>query len=250
MIISHSNNFVFTRAPKIGGVSLAMYLLQAGLVNGENDEYELEGGFNTWQEFKAFSDSTNNLDYETIPRNLYHADSLEKVNVTFQSLVDSGKVAQDMPCIGVIRHPFDWLSSLFYYANKRREMIEKQNIEKYGKPTKRDELAKEAWATPDSAHHFIISRGEEPLIQNILKPQTDYYPDHAQLFNFENLHEHACQFIAEKGGIAPEEKIEIRKSDHDSSWYIENLSKKYKDRALKVYEKDMVAWEKAYAKFN
>lgn len=250
MIISRSNNFVFTRAPKIGGVSLAMYLLQAGLVDGENDEYELEGEFNNWQEFKAFSDANKNLDYENLPRNLYNADSLEKVNVTFQYLVESGKVAQDMPCIGVIRNPFDWLSSLFYYANKRREIIEKKNIEKYGEPTKRDKLTKEAWATPDSAHYFIINRGGEDLIKNILKPQTDYYPDHAELFNFENLHEHACQFISEKGGIVPEERIEIRKSDHDSTWYIDNLSERYKQRALKVYEKDMIAWEKAYAKFN
>jgi hypothetical protein len=250
MIISNSNNFVMVRPPKTGGTSLAMYILQSGLADGENDEYKLEGNFNNWQEFKSYSDANNNLEYSNLPPDLFDPNELAKVNVTFDDLVAEEKISKDMPCISVIRHPFDWLSSLFYYANKRREIIEQKNIEKYGEPTENDKLTAKIYETPDSCHYYIISNAKNSLIQNILKPQTDYYPDHAELFNFENLHEHVCQFIAEKGGIVPEQKIEIRNSDHDSSWYIENLSDRYKQRALKVYEKDMIAWEKAYAKFN
>ena len=250
MIISNSNNFVVTRAPKTGGTSLAMYILQSGLADGENDRYELEGGFNNWQEFKAFSDANNNLEYTQLPPELYKTEHFKKVNVTFQELVDSGETASDMPCLGIIRHPLEWLSSLFYYANVRRKIMAEQSMAKHGELTDNDKLLAERYATPESAHDFILSNLSTPLIQNILKPQTDYYPEHAQLFNFENVHEHACKFISDKGKNAPEAKIELRKSSHDPTEYIAGLSDYYKERALRVFEKDLIAWEKAYAVYN
>jgi len=49
--------------------------------------------------------------------------------------------------------------------------------------------------------------------------------------------------------VAPE-KITIRASDNDPTYYLENLSEDRKQKALDIYEKDFLAWEKAYSVYN
>ena len=250
MIICNSHNFVVTRPPKTAGSSIEIYLLQSGLVNDETDEYTLEGNFSNWQEYKNFSDQNQNMHFQNLPTGLWGTPYLSKAQITFDELVEQERISSNMPCVGGIRHPLEWLSSLFYYINIKRELRNKQNLAEGKEPTEHQKILNEYWAVPDRSFEYVENNLFRSEIQMALKQQTDYYPDHAELFNVENIHEHVSAFIANKGGMVPTERLRIRESDHDPSYYINNLSEDRKKRALTVYEKDLVAWEKAYAKFN
>ena len=250
MIICNSNNFAVTRAQKTGGASLEIYFLESGLVDTTNDIYTLEGGFNTWEEFKAYSDAHDNLKYSELPRDLYGYEYLKDAQKTYQEIVADGQASADMPWVGTIRHPLHWLASLYYYANVRRKITAAENLKKYGHYTKNDlDMAQEV-SEPDASFDFVFDKHwTHPNVQDSLKAQTSYYPDHVQLFNIENIHEHATAFIEAKGGTVTE-RIEVRKSDNDPTYYLENLSADRKQRALDIYAKDMQAWEAAYAIYN
>lgn len=250
MIICNSNNFAVTRAQKTGGTSLEVYILESGLINTAEDIYTLEGGFSTWEEFKAYSDSHNNLKYSELPRDLYGYDYLKEAQKTYQEVVSAGQAPADMPWIGTIRHPLEWLASLYYYANVRRKITAKEHFDEYGRYTQYDIIIAQKVSEPDASFDFVFDeRWEDPDVQNSLKAQTSYYPDHAQLFNIENIHEHATAFITAKGGTVTE-RLTIRSSDNDSAYYLENLSSDRKQRALDIYQKDLAAWEAAFATYN
>jgi hypothetical protein len=251
MIICNSHNFAVTRAQKTGGASIEMYILESGLIDHTNDIYTLEGGFTTWEEFLAYSNAHDNLKYSELPRELYGTKKLAAAQKTFAELVADGQVSSGMPCIGGIRHPLEWLASLYYYANVRRKITRQHNIDTYGEPSIQDKINEETMSEPDASWDLVFkSEIKNPAVQKVLKPQTDYYPDHATLFNIENIHEHVSEFIVSKGGQAPTQRIEIRKSENDPTYYLENLSDYRKQLTLELYEKDFIAWEKAYAKFN
>jgi hypothetical protein len=220
------------------------------LVSPKEDEYKLEGEFADWKEFKEFGESHNNLDYSEIPENLYNHIPLSEAQITFSELVSQKRVAEDMPCIGSIRHPLEWLASLYYYTNLRRTITAKKNLIEKGLYSERDLVMEINTKEPNRSFDFFFNEmWEHGLVQEMARPQSDYYPDHAKLFNIENIHEHATDFIASKGG-AVIERIEMRKSDHDSEYYVKSLTADRKQRALDMYEKDLVLWEKAYAVYN
>ena len=130
MIVCNSNNFAVTRAQKTGGASLEIYFLESGLIDYDNDVYTLEGGFSTWQEFKEYSDAHDNLKYSELPRELYGYDYLKDAQKTYTEVVKEGLATADMPWVGTIRNPLDWLSSLYYYANVRRKLNAAENLKK------------------------------------------------------------------------------------------------------------------------
>ena len=247
MIICNSNNFAVTRAPKTGGVSLQMYFLESGLVNPETDSYRLEGSFDTWQEFKAYSDANENLLYRNLTDELHGYKSLRNAQKTYAEIVEQGLADADMPWVGSIRHPLEWMGSLFYYAT----ILRKLKIEKRGGIyNSLDTMMMNKVGMPDAAWDFVfVERWDDVDVQNSLKPQSNYYPDHAQLFNFENINEHARAFIEEKGGSVLKE-MNVRRSDNDNTWYLNNLSEDRKQKSLEIYAKDLELWEKAYAVYN
>jgi len=250
MIICNSNNFAVTRAQKTGGASLEMYILESGLVDTNTDSYTLEGGFSNWEEFKAYSEANGSLKYSELPDELF-GDPLFEAQTSFSDLVSQGKVTPDMPCIGGIRHPLEWLASLFYYANIRKDIDAEENLKKYGYPLDLDLFIAKHFSEPNASWDFVFELyWDSDHIQDNLKPQTSYYPEHAQLFNIENIHEHVSKFIADKGGNVPTQRINIRGSDNDPTYYLENLSADRKQKSLEIYEKDFELWEKAYAVYN
>mgnify|MGYP003676848804 CR=1 FL=1 len=250
MIICNSNNFAVTRAQKTGGASLEMYILESGIVDTDNDIYTLEGGFANWEEFKAYSDAHNNLKYSELPRELYGYDYLKDAQKTYAEIVAGGQAPADMPWVGTIRHPLKWLASLYYYANVRRKIVAAENFAKNGYPLDSDTRNETKMSEPDPSWDLVfVELPDNQNIINSLKAQTSYYPDHAQLFNIENIHEHATTFIEAKGGTVIE-RLEIRKSDNDPTYYLENLSEDRKQKTLEMYEKDLIAWENAYSRFN
>lgn len=249
MIISNTNNFVVTRAQRTAGTSLEMYIIESGLVDFENDSYTLEGGFETWEEFKQYSAANNNLRYSDLPENLY-GKRLEEVQITFEDLVAQNRIPSDMPCIGGIRHPLEWLASLFNAANVRRKIMAQANLKKYGRYSEIDLSLARDFSTPNASCDFVLSNLDNPHVAISVKAQVEYYPEHAQLFNLENIHEHASQFIEDKGGNVPTQRIALRYNDYDPTYYISNLSDDRKQNVLMLLEKDLIAWEKAYAVYN
>ena len=250
MIICNSNNFVVTRAQKTAGTSLEMYILESGLVNTDTDTYTLEGGFANWEEFKAYSDAHNNLKYSELPRELFGSSLLE-AQTPFSDLVSQGLVNADMPCIGGIRHPLEGVASFFYSANIRQAIDEKSNLEKFGYPLDVDANRKKHYSEPNASWDLVfVHTWDTHHIQTINNSQTSHYPDHAELFNVENIHEHVSKFIGDKGGKVPTQRINIRGSDHDPTYYLETLTADRKQRTLEIFEKDLIAWEKAYAVYN
>lgn len=251
MIICNSHNFAVTRAPKTGGTSLELYILESGLVDTATDTYALEGGFSTWQEFKAYSDAHDNLNYMEIKKDLWGEEALKDAQTTFLSLVEQGRVQPDMPCIGGIRHPLEWLASLYYYANTRNRANTARNIKEHGKPSEYNVAMEAGYGEPDASWDLVFRKIDNlQYIKDILRPQTSYYPEHVTFFNIENLHEHVSNFIVSKGGPAPTERMQARISSNDPTYYLDNLSADRKQRTLEIYEKDLIAWEKAHAKFN
>jgi hypothetical protein len=245
MIICNSNNFVVTRAPKTGGTSLSLYILQSGLVDSEKDEHTLEGDFDSWEKFKEFGESHNNLSYLEIPENLYNHMNLSEAQTPFSELVSQGRVSEKMPCVGSIRHPLEWLASLYYYANLRRTSTARKNLIEKGAYSERDLVMEINIKEPNRSFDFFFDdMWEHGVVQEVARPQSDYYPDHAKLFNTENIHEHVSEFILSKGGTVPE-RINFRKSDNDPTYYVQSLTADRKQRALDMYEKDLVLWEKA-----
>jgi len=106
------------------------------------------------------------------------------------------------------------------------------------------------FSTPNASCDFVLSNLDNPHVAISVKAQVEYYPEHAQLFNLENIHEHACQFIEDKGGNVPTQRIALRYNDYDPTYYISNLSDDRKQNVLMLLEKDLIAWEKAYAVYN
>ena len=250
MIICNSNNFAVTRAQKTGGTSLELYILESGLVDTVNDIYTLEGGFANWEEFKQYSDTHNNLKYSELPQSLWGQPSLAAAQVTFAELVEKRLIGKDMPCIGAVRNPLEWLASLFYYANTRRKIEAAENLAKYGHYSKQDLYYEKQVAEPNNSFDFLFDEiWDIENVQKSVKPQSAYYPEHAQLFNIENIHEHVSEFIRSKGGNVPE-KVKARESSNDPAYYLANLSEDRKQRALDIYAKDFELWEKAYAVYN
>jgi len=250
MIVCNSNNFAVTRAQKTGGASLEIYFLESGLIDSDKDVYTLEGGFSTWQEFKEYSDANNNLKYSELPTNLHGYDSLKEAQKTYTQVVEEGLAPADMPWVGTIRHPVDWLASLYYYANIRRKAIAAKNLKKYGNYSEIDQWKDIRISEPDASWDFIfIEIPEHQAVIDSCKSQMSYYPDHAQLFNFENINKHATAFIEAKGGTV-KSNLNIRESDHDNTYYFNNLSADRQQKTLDMFAKDFAAWEKAYAVYN
>lgn len=250
MIISNSKNFAVSRAQKTGGTSLEMYILESGIIDFDSDTYTLEGGFSDWKEFKAYSDANNNLKYSELPQKLYGYNYLKDAQKTYSEIVAEGLAPADMPWIGTIRHPLEWLASLYYYANVRRKIVSSENLKNHGKYMPQDIFNAANMTEPDASWDLVfVIMPENQNVKDSLKAQTAYYPDHADLFNIENIHEHASAFIKSNGGTV-NGRIEARKSENDPAYYLNNLSEDRKQKTLEKYEKDLIAWENAYSAFN
>lgn len=255
MIICNSNNFVVTRAPKVGGLSMEMYIHKSGLIDPNVDTYSIDGGLASWEELEAYSEANANLKYEGLPNNLYGYSAESQIHSAFSELVEAGEIPTDMPCIGCVRHPVEWLASLHYYANSSRKTNEIKRIIQGGLNSTDLWMASHISEPNDSWDAFLGDPNSllynDPTTEQARIPQTYYYPDHAQLFNKENLHEHVNAFIAEKGGTTSD-KIVMRDSNTAEaiSYYLNNLSEDRKQKTLEIYEKDFIAWEKAYAVYN
>ena len=231
MIVSYSNNFVVIRPPKTGSTSLVFYFLKSGLISHEKDVYNVDSPFSTWEELEAY-DKKNGLDYSKLPMSLYGENYLKDVHRTFDDLRAKGAVQPDMPCVSTIRNPLERVASMLNYIIHRR-MPENPTL---GQET----------ISPNSFWDYV----KEEANDFYKKPQSSYFPDHAELFNTENLHEHVSKYILERGGKV-NGRINMRKNpDNKLDVFLAELTPDRKQDILDTYAKDFELWEKAYAVYN
>lgn len=249
MIISYSNNFVVIRAPKTGSTSLVFYFFKSGLICQEQDIYALDGAFSTWQELENYAkenDLVHSRPSEKVPVEKRKND----VHVTFDELRARGAVKSDMPCVGSIRNPLEWHSSMFNFLKIRRALAEeaiKKDPYRVPNPNRTAFISTE---NPNSYWDSIRDNWNNPMVYKSAKPQNDYFPDHAELFNTENLHEHVSKYILERGGKV-DDKINMREnSDNNLDAFLAELTPDRKQDILDTYTKDFELWEKAYAVYN
>lgn len=235
MFISRANNFVFIRIPKTGSTSALFYFLNAGLYESSKDIVALEGNFYSWEQMqKCFVDYPE--DYLEKARQAPRLDLVgvdRKVHSTYLELVKNGRIKDKMPCYSVIRNPVSRLCSMYFYAQKQRKIsgLEPINIDV-------NEFCYSA---------CIVGEKVDPDYAKL--PQCHYIPDHAKLWNTENLHEHAVADITAMGGVV-RNPIHVRKTHSTPKDYQTLLSHEVIQMMELKYAQDFVLWEKAYAVYN
>lgn len=251
MIISYSNNFVVIRTPRAAGTSLSFYFFRSGLVDPKTDVYKVEGSFASWQEFDQFI-STEGLEFANLPKELKSLESLAPVRRTFDDLRAKSAIPADMPCVTSIRNPLERLASAYAYICKDVEThIQKNNgVITSGVQELLDKLTPNVNMYIDYA--FEHYNGTKPMHK--WYAQSHYFPDHAELFNIENIHEHANKFISDRGGVVSD-RIELRRNPHiftpdQTETIFADLTADRRQKILDTFEKDFVLWEKAYAVYN
>lgn len=201
---------------KTGTTSLALYFVNSGLLDSERDLYVIQ------------PDMLNKVN----KKYRYKAFSIEDPHRTFDDLRAKGAVQANMPCVSTIRNPLERFSS-WYNFNRKMHLGHLGFIPK-------------KFSDPNSHWDYIK---EEVTLADLL-PQNNYFPDHAELFNTENLHEHANKYILENGGNA-QPYIKLRENlDNNLDKFLAELTPKRQQEVLYAYEKDFKLWEKAYAVYN
>ena len=251
MIISYSNNFVFIRTPRAAGTSMAFYLFKSGLIDPQTDIYKVEGSFSSWKDFDKFI-SSDGLEFANLPKELKSLESLAPVRRTFDDLRAKSAIPADMPCIATIRNPLERLASGYAYICKdvQAHIANNNGVATSGVQELLDKV------TPNVNMYFDYAmehyNGTKPMHQ--WYAQSHYFPDHAEVFNIENLHEHASKFISDRGGIVSD-PIELRRNPDiftpdQTETVFADLTADRRQKILDTFEKDFVLWEKAYAVYN
>ena len=198
MIISYSNNFVVIRTPRAAGTSLAFYFFKSGLINSVTDIYKIEGSFASWSELDQYI-SAESLKFANLPKELKGLNSVRSVRRTFSDLVAKGAIPAEMPCVTTIRNPIERMASGYAYICKDVEVnIEKNNgVIKPGTQHVLDNCTPNVNMYWDYLMEYYFTGSK----LNDFHRQCHYFPDHAEVFNIENLHQHASKFILEKSGV-------------------------------------------------
>tara|TARA_R110001606_G_scaffold394123_1_gene564731 strand:- start:13 stop:717 length:705 start_codon:yes stop_codon:yes gene_type:complete len=234
MIISYSNNFVAIRPPKTGSTSLAFYFLNSGLVDFEKDVYAISNDFKNGggEKFKLVNEEFKKT-YLSNVKKIARSAKESNVHRTFEDLRVKSAIQATMPCVSTIRNPLERISSIFSYEKFVRNQA--------------GNYIDEELENPNTFWDFIQTEQRKYVFHNA---QCSYFPEHAELFNTENLHEHVSKYILEKGGKV-DSKIKMRKNpDNKLDVFLTELTPDRKQDILDTYAKDFELWEKAYAVYN
>ena len=232
MIICTSNNFVAIRPPKTGSTSLIYYFFKSGLVN-EKDPYAIDGVFTTWESFEAYYKKYGE-DFSHAPKLIKKPGEIKNVHITFDELVEKNLITETMPCVATIRHPIERFSSAFYFVRARYKTS----------------FGSTPYSDPNAFWDALKDKEGRMVIKVLSRPQCDYFPEHTELFNTENLHEHVSKYILGRGGKV-DGRIEMRKNpDNKLDVFLAELTPDRKQDILDTYAHDFELWEKAYAVYN
>ena len=252
MIISYSKNFVVIRTPRTGSTSLAFYFFKSGLIDPQKDVYKLEGSFASWQEFEQYF-STGGVEFANLPKELKSVESLAPSKRTFSDLVAKSAISPDMPCVGSIRNPLERVASAYaYICNDTTARLGSKSNGVIASPMWLD--LQEAITDINKFWDFIFEHLHGAKEVHKWYRYSDYFPEHAEVFNIENIHEHASKFISDRGGVVSE-RIELRKNPDvftpdQTETILADLTADRRQQILDTFAKDFELWEKAYAVYN
>lgn len=251
MIISYSNNFVFIRTPRAAGTSMAFYLFKSGLIDPQKDVYKVEGSFSNWEDFDQFI-SKEGIEFANLPPELKSIEQLSPVRRTFEELRAKSAIPADMPCVTTIRNPLERLASGYAYICRDVQRAVDENNGVIGPELQ--PFFDKVIPNVNVFFDYIMEHFNGAKMQHKWYAQSHYFPDHAEVFNIENLHQHASKFISEKGGVVSD-PIELRRNPHiftpdQTEKIFADLTPDRRQKILDTFEKDFVLWEKAYAVYN
>lgn len=235
MLICNSNNFVFIRVPKGGSTSALFYFLNSGLYNEDKDKVAVEAPFSCWMKMqKHFEEYPETYLEKCLPLlSSFRNQNNLPVHSSYSDLVMAGRIKDKTRCYSTIRNPINRLCSIYCYEQKRRQALKVEKIDK-------------------DLNEFCYSaciKGEKIDPEYSKKLQSSYFPDHAKLWNVENLYEHAVADITALGGKI-NSKIHMRKTNSNPIDYKSLLSHEVVQMIELKYALDFVLWEKAYAVYN
>lgn len=250
MIISYSNNFVMIRTPRAASTSLAFYFFRSGLIDPQTDVYKLEGSFASWQEFDQYI-STEGLEFANLPKELKSVESLADSKRMFSDLVAKSAIPPDMPCVGSIRNPLERIASSYNYICAD---VGAAVVNNGGATNAFLQELVDATTNINTYWDFVLSHLHGAKQFHKWYPYCDYFPEHAEIFNVENIHEHANKFISDRGGVVSE-RIELRKNPDiftpdQTETILADLTADRRQQILDTFAKDFELWEKAYAVYN
>jgi len=220
--------------PKTGSTSSVFYLLRSGLVDLDKDIFHVENlerqsGF-------LFEDK---LEKETVKKILkdfiLKSSNVLKPHIEFSELHRKNLLHEGMDCVGTIRNPLDRLASAFYMLKNYKAVL--PNLVK-------------SLQDPNAFFDAVQKSKENSTGLGLLKkPQVTFFPDHVELFNTENLHQHINRFIEDRKGLKGAELL-LRKNPNGVEGFVLGLTPDRKQSILDTYSKDFEVWEKAYAVYN
>jgi hypothetical protein len=236
MIISYSNNFCLVCPPKTGSTSSIFYLLRSGLVDLDKDIFRVEDlkkqlGF-------LFQDEVEKEAVKKVSADFMLKSSNDlKLHTEFDVLKKKYLLPEGMDCVGTIRNPLNRLASAFYMLKKHRAVL----------PT----IMYNALQDPNTFFDAVQESKENSIRLGLIKkPQVKFFPNHAKLFNTENLHQHINRFIEERKGLKGAELLLRKNPDNKLDVFLTELTPDRKQDILDTYAKDFELWEKAYAVYN
>ena len=240
------------RTPRAASTSLAFYFFTSGLIDPKTDVYKIEGSFSSWQEFDQYI-ATEGLAFANLPPNLKSLESMASVRMTFDELVAKSAISVDMPCVGSVRNPLERIASGYKYICKDMGIFNKSAS--YETKNNPPILAvTRAIANINTFVDFILEHLDGAKNSHKWYRYSDYLPEHAEVFNIENIHEHASKFISDRGGVVSD-PIVLRKNadiftpDQTESVF-SDLTADRRQKITDAFAKDFELWEKAYAVYN
>tara|TARA_R110001599_G_scaffold112690_6_gene277604 strand:+ start:2249 stop:2941 length:693 start_codon:yes stop_codon:yes gene_type:complete len=230
---------------------MAFYLFKSGLIDPQTDIYKVEGSFSAWEDFDQFI-STDGLEFANLPKELKSLESMAAVRRTFDDLEAKSAIQADMPCIATIRNPIERMASGYAYIcrDTQRAIDDNNGAITSGVQWLIDNVTPNVNMYWDAAlAHY---NGSQPMHK--WYTQSHYFPDHAEVFNIENLHQHASKFISEKGGTVSE-PIELRRNTDiftpdQTETVFADLTADRRQAMTDLFAKDFEIWERSYAVYN
>ena len=258
MLISYANNFVVIRVPKTGSTTSMLYFLSSGLLDREQDLY-IKNPVGPYIDLTAILNIDSPEDGEKIdnpniekplglPPGSLPSPDIFGSHTTFYRLVDDNIISQSMDCIGVIRHPVDWLISKFYakqkWAKIRRMPLPEGTMPwvcRYSDPQTLEDFIEMA------IYGTVVD--DKPILPIQRMSQCDWLKDTSIIWNTENLHNHASNFILGRNGNVRGEWRARVNSDIPEG-IKDTIPASKQQEILDYFADDYELWETAYAVYN
>lgn len=182
--------------------------------------------------------------------------NLLSIHNTWNMIEKNNLTEKGMNCISTIRHPVDrFVSICYFYEHGTRNTLSKK--------IKNESVVKE-YEKLKYGRNVLKEEGIDSIVEKFRdgitmfseydslfqQPQHYWLNDNPVLWNTENVMDWTSEFL-NKNGLAIKEKIWAKKQNRPRDYLNPNImSLQNQKYLLDRYEKDFLAWEKSYKRFN